>query len=177
MAGYQIVKANLLQYSYPNKARILLIFYVLNAIVKLYNDIKDKTVTHRAPYKVAEILYMEIAPIIENSFFARIARVVLRSRSVAMVLGGSIHLSGATREAFLRDPRWVAHEMCHIRQYQQYGRVEFLRRYLRDWLRYGYYHIPFEAEARRAGDEEAHLYANGCPVPPRAQSHKGAGEA
>ena len=119
---------------------------------------------------------MQIAPIIENSPFARIARVVLKSRSVAMVLGGSIHLSGATKAEFLRDPRWVAHEMCHIRQYQQYGRVGFLRRYLRDWLRHGYYNIPFEAEARVAGDEEAHLYANGRPVPSRVHSHKGAGE-
>jgi len=119
---------------------------------------------------------MNVAPIIENSPLARVARVVLKSRSVAMVLGGSIHLSGATKEEFLRDPRWVAHEMCHIRQYQQHGRVGFLRRYLRDWLRHGYYNIPFEAEARIAGDQEAHLYANGRPVPSRANSHKGAGE-
>lgn len=118
---------------------------------------------------------MQVAPIIENSPFARIARVVLKSRSVAMVLGGRIHLSGATKAEFLRDPRWVAHEMCHIRQYQELGTVGFLWRYLVESAKVGYYANKYEAEARLLGDQDAHLYANGLPVPDPAASHQGAG--
>lgn len=114
---------------------------------------------------------MEFPRIVENSPFARVARARLKARSVAMVLGRSIHLSGATREEFLSDPFWVAHEMEHIRQFQQYGRLGFLWRYLRDWLRHGYYHIPFEVEARAAGEQNAHLYAQGRPLPGPEQRH------
>ena len=128
------------------------------------------------PYKPAEILHMEVAPILENSPFARIARLVLKSRSVAMVLGGRIHLSGATRAEFLRDPRWVAHEMCHIRQYQELGTAGFLWRYLVESARVGYYQNKYEVEARRLGDQNAHLYANGRPVPSPADSHQGVTE-
>ena len=47
--------------------------------------------------------------IIENSPLARLARLKLKAGSVAMVLGRSIHLSGATREQFLRDPYFPLH--------------------------------------------------------------------
>ncbi|QIX61988.1 hypothetical protein HER32_12650 [Hymenobacter sp. BT18] len=115
--------------------------------------------------------------IVENSLFARIARLVLKSSSVAMVLGNTIHLSGVKRQDFLRDPYWVAHEMCHIRQYQQHGYFGFLGRYLLESMRVGYYANRFEAEARQAGRDEAHLYANGLPLPDPAKMHRGAGAA
>jgi hypothetical protein len=112
--------------------------------------------------------------IIENSPFARIARIVLQSRSVAMVLGNSIHLSGATREQFLRDPYWVAHEMCHIRQFREHGLALFLWKYLVESARVGYFNNKFEAEARLAGRLDAHLYAGAGPLPDPEQMHKGA---
>jgi hypothetical protein len=118
---------------------------------------------------------MELPRIIENSPFARLARLTLGSGSVAMVLGNSIHLSGATREEFLRDPHWVAHEMCHIRQFKEHGYVGFLWKYLLGWVRHGYYDIPFEAEARQAGECEAHLYAGGLPLPAPEERHQGVG--
>ncbi|SNR77029.1 MULTISPECIES: hypothetical protein [Hymenobacter] len=114
---------------------------------------------------------MEFPRIVENSPFARVARLKLRARSVAMVLGQSIHLSGATREEFLQDPYWVAHEMEHIRQFQEHGRMGFLWRYLRDWARHGYYNIPFEVAAREAGERDAHLYAQGRALPTPDQRH------
>ncbi|TGE17197.1 hypothetical protein [Hymenobacter elongatus] len=114
---------------------------------------------------------MQPPRIIENSPLARLARLKLQAGSVAMVLGNSIHLSGATREQFLRDPHWVAHEMEHIRQFQQYGRLGFLWRYLWGWARHGYYNIPFEVEAREAGERDALLYAQGRPLPPPEQRH------
>jgi hypothetical protein len=89
--------------------------------------------------------------IIENSPFARIARLVLRSRNVAMVLGKTIHLSGVKQETFLKDSNWVAHELCHIRQFQEHGYVRFLWLYLRESMRVGYYNNKYEVEARIAG--------------------------
>ncbi|MBD1398136.1 hypothetical protein H9Q13_13255 [Pontibacter sp. JH31] len=89
--------------------------------------------------------------IVENSPFARIARMVLKSRNVAMVLGKTIHLSGVKREAFLKDSGWVAHELCHIRQFQEHGYLRFLWLYLRESMRVGYYNNKYEVEARIAG--------------------------
>lgn len=91
--------------------------------------------------------------IIENSLFARLARLVLRSDNVAMVLGTSIHLSGVKKEIFLKNKTWVAHELCHIRQFQQYGFLRFLWLYTLESCKVGYCNNKFEVEARQAGDK------------------------
>ncbi|WP_201743851.1 hypothetical protein [Hymenobacter busanensis] len=111
---------------------------------------------------------MELPRIVENSPFARIARLKLGQPNVAMVLGKAIHLSGVTREAFLRDPSWVAHEMCHIRQVQEHGLVPFLWKYLIESVRVGYYANRFEVEAREAAVRDTSRYAAalGVAVPP-----------
>ncbi|GAA4002129.1 hypothetical protein GCM10022408_11830 [Hymenobacter fastidiosus] len=109
--------------------------------------------------------------IIENSPLARLARLKLQAGSVAMVLGNSIHLSGATREQFLRDPHWVAHEMEHIRQFEQHGYLGFLTRYLLGWVRHGYYNIPFEVAAREAAERDALLYAPDGVLPDPGLRH------
>ncbi|MCC3153413.1 DUF4157 domain-containing protein [Hymenobacter sp. BT770] len=83
-----------------------------------------------------------------NSPLARIARAVLRSQRVAMVIGQTVHLSGANREQFLADAEWVAHELVHVRQYQEHGLVRFLWKYLVESARVGYYHNKYEVEAR-----------------------------
>jgi len=93
----------------------------------------------------------------ENSFFANLACRVLKSSNVAMVLGKTIHLSGVSREEFLRNQSWVAHELCHVRQFQSYGYLGFLGRYLLESFRNGYYHNKFEVEAREAGSQEAYF--------------------
>ncbi|MHC2990692.1 hypothetical protein OB13_03510 [Pontibacter sp. HJ8] len=89
--------------------------------------------------------------IVENSLFARIARMVLKSPNVAMVLGKTIHLSGVNRETFLKDNGWVEHELCHIRQFREHGYFRFLWLYLRESMRVGYYNNKYEVEARIAG--------------------------
>lgn len=89
--------------------------------------------------------------IVEKSLFARIARMVLKSRNVAMVLGDKIHLSGVDRETFLKDDGWVAHELCHIRQFREHGYFRFLWLYLKESMRVGYYNNKYEVEAREAG--------------------------
>jgi len=91
----------------------------------------------------------------EKSVLARIARRVLKSANVAMVLGKTIHLSGVSRAAFLENKSWVAHELCHVRQFQEHGFFRFLWLYLLESIRKGYYHNKFEVEARQAGAREA----------------------
>ena len=110
---------------------------------------------------------MQLPRIVENSPFARIARWVLKQPNVAMVLGNTIHLSGATREEFLLHPSWVAHEMCHIKQVQEHGLIPFLWKYLVESARVGYYANCFEAEARAAAERDTAEYAAllGLPTP------------
>jgi hypothetical protein len=89
-----------------------------------------------------------------NSPLARLARVVLGNKAnVAMVIGQTVHLSGATRAEFLADAEWLAHERVHIRQFQENGFFRFLWKYLVESARVGYFNNKYEVEAR----EEARL--------------------
>ena len=86
----------------------------------------------------------------ENSWIAQIAAWKLRSGSVAIVMGNTIHLHNTTREEFLSNERWLKHELCHIQQFQQYGYVSFIIKYLLESIRNGYYNNKYEVEARQA---------------------------
>ena len=86
----------------------------------------------------------------ENSWIAKIAAKKLNANSVAMVLGKTIHLYGSSKDNFLADARWVKHEMCHIKQFEQHGFFLFVLKYLWESLRVGYYNNKFEVEAREA---------------------------
>lgn len=97
--------------------------------------------------------------IVESSVFARIARMVLKSRNVAMVLGKSIHLSGVNKQTFLNDEGWLAHELCHIRQFQEHGFFRFLWLYLKESYRVGYYNNKYEVEAREAGMKHKRFFS------------------
>jgi hypothetical protein len=98
---------------------------------------------------LARIMYDMNPRTFVNSPLARIARLVLGNKgSVAMVLGQTVHLSGATREEFLADPEWVAHEEVHLRQVRDLGLARFLAEYLIESARVGYYQNRFEVEAR-----------------------------
>lgn len=97
--------------------------------------------------------------IVERSLFARIARMVLKSSNVAMVLGETIHLSGVDRNTFLKDEGWVAHELCHIRQFRENGFFRFLWLYLKESMRVGYYNNKYEVEARKAGLKQVQFAA------------------
>ena len=92
--------------------------------------------------------------IVEKSILARVARLVLKSPNVAMVIGRTIHLSGVKKEEFLQNKPWVAHEFCHIRQFQEHGFWRFLWLYLQESFQKGYYNNKYEVEARLAGTKE-----------------------
>jgi Domain of unknown function (DUF4157) len=89
---------------------------------------------------------------------ARLYRVpLLASGAHGMTLGRRILI----RRGHEDRPRLVAHELVHVRQYAEQGRVRFLARYLRDYVanlarlrnhRRAYLAIPAEAEARAVTD-------------------------
>jgi hypothetical protein len=88
----------------------------------------------------------------ENSFLAYIARKVLKANGVAMVLGNTIHLNGVKSVDFLKDVKWVKHELVHIDQFKRYGFFKFLALYFFESCRNGYYNNKFEVEARRGAE-------------------------
>ena len=88
----------------------------------------------------------------ENSWIAKIAARKLRSQRVAIVLGKTIHLFNTSTEEFLRDRKWVKHELCHIRQFKLYGYMGFIVRYLLESILHGYHDNKFEKEARAAAN-------------------------
>lgn len=86
----------------------------------------------------------------ENSWLAKIAAFKLGTKAVAMVLGKTIHLYNTTEAEFLRDERWVKHELCHIKQFKEHGYFLFVVKYIWESIRKGYYNNRFEVEARAA---------------------------
>lgn len=90
----------------------------------------------------------------ENSWIARIAAFRLGSQQVAMVLGSTIHLWKVSKADFLKNERWVKHELCHVRQFKKYGYFTFVCKYLWESLRHGYLNNKFEKEAVEAEEQE-----------------------
>ncbi len=88
----------------------------------------------------------------ENSWLAKLAAKKLRTPSVAMVLGKTIHLYNTAKADFLNNERWLKHELCHIKQFKEHGYFIFIVKYLWESLRKGYYQNRFEVEARKAED-------------------------
>jgi len=78
----------------------------------------------------------------------------MKTKNLALVLGKGIHLSGVNKEIFLKDKKWVKHELIHIQQYKKFGTVKFLLFYLLESLRNGYYNNRFEIEAREGEEQE-----------------------
>jgi hypothetical protein len=72
----------------------------------------------------------------------------MKAPSIAMVIGEKIHLSGVTKEEFLKDKEWLAHELVHIEQFKRFGKWKFLWMYLKESIKNGYYDNKFEVEAR-----------------------------
>lgn len=86
----------------------------------------------------------------ENSWIARIAARKLSAKQLAIVIGKTIHLHNTSKEAFLKNERWVKHELCHIRQFKEFGFFKFIAMYLWESMKKGYHNNKFEAEARQA---------------------------
>ncbi len=95
----------------------------------------------------------------ENSWLAAIAAKKLHEKSVAMVLGNTIHLHNTSKEKFLQNTKWVKHELRHLQQFSQHGYVGFIIKYLWESIRKGYYNNKFEVEARESEKDLELLYS------------------
>lgn len=85
----------------------------------------------------------------ENSWLAMLAAKQLRTKSVAVVFGTTIYLWQTKKEDFLKNTRWVKHEIAHVHQYKKIGFIPFLMLYLFEAVKHGYYNNRFEREARQ----------------------------
>jgi len=86
----------------------------------------------------------------ENSWIAKVAAIKLRSKHVAIVIGKTIHLHNTSKQDFLKDERWVKHELCHVKQFHHYGYLKFIIKYLWESIKHGYFNNRYEVEARAA---------------------------
>ncbi len=93
----------------------------------------------------------------ENSWVAWIAAWKLGSDNVALVLGSTIYLHNVSKEIFLQDKRWVAHELKHIQQFRRHGTFVFLCKYFIECIKHGYTNNRFEIEAREAENSSPDL--------------------
>jgi len=95
--------------------------------------------------------------VVERSWFARLhvgARATTRRNRI---------LLRGTAQEFFADPALVLHEYFHVLRQWNTGRLSTFR-YLREWLRRGYWHNRYEHQARRfvnlrLGDLRARLDA------------------
>jgi hypothetical protein len=86
----------------------------------------------------------------ENSLVARIAAWKLNVKSVAVVIGHTIHLHNASKQQFLNNKRWVRHELKHLEQFRKDGVLIFITKYLIESIKKGYWNNKYEIEARAA---------------------------
>ncbi len=96
----------------------------------------------------------------ENSFLARVAAWKLKTHSIAIVFGNTIYMWNVTKQEFLKNDRWLLHELEHVRQYQKFGFIPFLCLYLWEWMLKGYFKNRFEVEARLAEKKQGALNGN-----------------
>jgi hypothetical protein len=86
--------------------------------------------------------------IVEKSWCAKIAAWKLHADKVAMVIGKKIYLHNVSREEFLRNKKWVRHEVAHVKQWARFGKLRFAFLYLLESFNKGYHYNKFEVEAR-----------------------------
>ena len=89
----------------------------------------------------------------ENSWIAKFAAIKLQSQQAAIVIGKTIHLYNTSKKQFLLNERWLKHELCHVKQFQENGYVIFITKYLWESIKHGYCNNKYEVEARKAENE------------------------
>lgn len=85
---------------------------------------------------------------------ARIAARKMKALHVAITFGNRIFLHNTRKEDFLKDTKWLRHELKHIEQYRKMGFFPFIYKYLILSLKHGYYLNPLEIEARLAETDD-----------------------
>ena len=88
----------------------------------------------------------------QNSWLAKVAAERLGFSRIAIVIGRKIHLHNASVQEFIKDKRWLLHELKHVEQYER-GILWFFKEYFLEYRKNGYYKNRFEVEARAAETE------------------------
>lgn len=89
--------------------------------------------------------------VIEHSLFAR-----LHGRAIATTRRRRIFLRGSAAD-FFSDPALMLHEYCHVLRQWELGSLTTLK-YVREWLRHGYWNNGFEIEAREFAHQHAERF-------------------
>jgi hypothetical protein len=84
----------------------------------------------------------------ENAFIAKLAATILKTERMAVTINNKIYLYNCSKEDFLRNKKWVCHEIVHILQYKRMGPLNFITAYLLQCIIKGYTKNKFEKEAR-----------------------------
>ena len=90
----------------------------------------------------------------ENAPTAWIAARFLGYKTMAIVIGKTIYLHGASVKTFQSDSKWMKHELKHIEQFKRYGFIRFIFFYLSESIRHGYINNRFEIECREAENQD-----------------------
>ncbi|MBS1731589.1 MAG: DUF4157 domain-containing protein [Bacteroidetes bacterium] len=90
----------------------------------------------------------------EKSVLAHFAAIVLKEKSMALTLGRTIHLWHTHDQDFLKNQKWLQHELIHVRQFEKAGYLVFIFQYIWECIRHGYVNNKFE-KAARLGEGEA----------------------
>jgi len=104
---------------------------------------------YRQPnYILTLTIEMTKVKIKENSWLAKIAAKQLAATSIAMVVGKTIYLHNSSKADFLKNKKWVRHEVAHVKQYMKLGLIRFIVLYLLETFNKGYVNNSFEVDAR-----------------------------
>lgn len=93
----------------------------------------------------------------ENSWVAAVAARVLKAKRMAIVINHTVHLHKASYEEFMNNQCWLLHELKHVSQYRQHGTAGFIRKYLYESMKKGYWDNLYEVEARAAEKDATEL--------------------
>lgn len=101
----------------------------------------------------ARYLYMAKKVFIrQNSWLARLVAKRLGFLRVAVVIGRNIYLHNATAQEFMKNKRWLLHELKHVEQFEV-GFFRFIKEYFLELKKNGYDNNRFEVEARAAEND------------------------
>lgn len=93
----------------------------------------------------------------QNSRLAKLVAKRLGFSRIAIVIGRKIYLYNATAQEFIKNQRWLLHELKHVEQFER-GVLKFIRQYLLEFRKNGYYKNRFEEEARAAENDTSLLH-------------------
>lgn len=88
----------------------------------------------------------------QDSWLAKMAAKRLGFSRIAIVIGRKIHLHNTTVQDFIKNRSWLLHELKHVEQYEV-GLLRFLKDYLKEYRKNGYFRNKYEVEARAAEND------------------------